>query len=490
MKKLVVFLLCFAFILTGCASELSKISRNITSYEIEAEFSNANKTLIAEQKVYYANKTEVVLSNLYFHLYPRAFVADAKNKPVSDFNFNKAYLKGFSEGNIDITGVKVGKKEVTYAFAGMDKDILVVPLIDSLYPDEVVEIVMNYVVTVPCVNFRFGYGENTINLGNFYPVVCKYENGAFNTASYHYNGDPFYSDVANYSVQITYPDCLVCVGTGTLKSCKEKDGNKIAKYSALAVRDFALCLSENFSKLSASVDETTVNYYFYDDENAESSLSCAVDTVTTFNNLIGKYPYEVLNVVQSNFLHGGMEYPNLILISDNLPSRSEYNNVIVHEIGHQWFYGIVGNNEVKEAWLDEGLTEYITAMFYELNPKYEIKISDIIANALKSYLLFEEVYSEVYGNVDTSMDRELSEFKTEPEYVYMVYVKGVLLFDNLRQVVGDSAFCQSIKLYYESNKFKVASKDNLIAAFEKHTTKDVNTLINSWVDGTFVLSNK
>lgn len=480
---------CLVIVFLSSTNEVDKLAKKLTTYDITVEYNDIGKTLVCSQKVKYINNNDVVLNSLNFHLYPRAFSENAVNKPVSEFNFNKAYTNGFSEGNIKIENVCVNNQNVVVGYCGQDNDILIVPLREELYPQDVVEISMDYVVTIPNVNFRFGYGENTVNLGNFYPIVCRYEDGGFVNDSYHYNGDPFYSDSANYNVSLSYPENIVCVTSGKLKNVKVDDGRKFATYTANAVRDFALCLSSKFSVVSNSVEGTTVNYYYYDDENCEGSLTVAVDALSTFNNLIGKYPYSELNVVQANFLHGGMEFPSLVLISDDLSSRSEYNNVIVHEIGHQWFYGVVGNNEVEEAWLDEGLTEYITAMFYELNPSYGIKINDVISNALKSYLLFEDVYRDVYGNIDTSMDRRLNEFTTEPEYVYMVYVKGVLLFDNLRQYVGDSAFCQSLKYYYENNKFKIATKDHLIHAFEKHTTKDVASVINSWVDGSFNLSN-
>lgn len=498
MKKVVIISLSVVFVIAVCLTivfscgggELSKIKKHISCYDIAVDYNDTTKTLSGKQTLRYINNNDVVLNSLNFHLYPKAFKKEAEGKPVSEFNSAKAYPNGFSEGDMTIESVFVENKSVKFGFAGKDKDILVVPFLDELYPQEMCSIYIEFTVIIPNINFRFGYGENTVNLGNFYPVACKYEEGGFINDSYHYNGDPFYTDIASYNVEVNYPNNIVCVASGKLTNEKSNETRKTSYYSAVAVRDFALCLSTKFNVVSEVVDNTKVNYYYYNDENAEGSLTVSLDAVKTFNNLIGLYPYDELNVVQANFLHGGMEYPSLVLISDDLKSNSEYNNVIVHEIGHQWFYGVVGNNEVKEAWLDEGLTEYITAMFYELNPGYQIKINDIIGNALKSYLLFEEVYRDVYGNIDTSMDRKLNEFATEPEYVYMVYVKGMLLFDAVREQIGDSAFCQSLKYYYETNKFKVATKDHLIAAFQKHTTKDVEGLINSWVNGDFSLSNK
>ena len=166
--------------------------------------------------------------------------------------------------------------------------------------------------------------------------------------------------------------------------------------------------------------------------------------------LFGEYPYTQLSVVKTNFVHGGMEYPNLVYISDVINDYKSYTNVIVHEIAHQWWYSVVGSNEYSHAWLDEGLTEYSTALFYELNPSYEIEIKELMFNAIKIYTYYTQVYSAVYKKLDTTMTRALDEYVNENEYVYISYVKGMLLFDSLRQLVGDEKFFSGLELYFKN----------------------------------------
>ena len=144
------------------------------------------------------------------------------------------------------------------------------------------------------------------------------------------------------------------------------------------MRDFAAVLSKKFEVKKEKVGATEVAYYYYDDEQADASFNTAVKALKTFNEMIGKYPYKTLSVVKTNFVHGGMEYPNLVYISENLNNYEDYTNVIVHEIAHQWWYGVVGNNAYANGWMDEGLTEYTTALFYEFNKEYNIKKDDVI----------------------------------------------------------------------------------------------------------------
>lgn len=491
MKKVFILILSLTFVLAGCSkNELDKHSKNLTNYTLNLVYNDDTKTLEGSQIVEYVNNTEEgVFEQLFFHLYPNAF-SQNNNKTVSKYAFDRAYPNGFSAGGINIYNVKVKGKDVIYAFSGEDSDILIVPLSDKLYPNEKVKIEMEYSVTIPNVNHRFGYGANTINLGNFYPIACVYENGEFKQDDYTYNGDPFYSDMANYEVSVTYPSDMQIGASGDLIDYKEDSSLKTSVFKTKVVRDFAFVLSNKFNQIEAEVDGTMVKYLYYDDEWATESLKAGTDSIHTFNNLFGVYPYKTYTIVQANFLHGGMEYPNLVLISDEVTKKEDYINVIVHETAHQWFYAMVGNNEVSEAYLDEGLTEYATIMFYELNPSYNVNAKDVVNSMLSSYLIFVDVYSDVFGQeFNTSMKRELKDFKSEPEYTYLVYVKGVLLLDNLRNIVGDSAFCLGLKTYFETNKYKTANTDAFINAMSNSAKKDLTGVINSWLNGDVEIVN-
>jgi len=463
-------------------------SRNASTYQIVANLDYESKTLSAKQKVEYINNTGYELSEVCFHLYPNAFSESAqKYKAVSTTQFSQAYPNGFSEGNISIEQVNIADKAVKYEIGGEDKNILIVPLENKLRANSSVEIDINFELTIPNCNHRFGYGENTLNLGNWYPVACVFEDEEFKKDGYSTNGDPFYSDIANYLVTFSYPTELKLASTGNMVSSVEQGGIKTDIYQAQAVRDFAMVLSEKFEVKSELVGDTQVNYYYYDDNNSDSNLQTSVDALNTFNDLIGLYPYKVLNVVKANFLQGGMEYPNLVYISDNVKVDSEYKNVIIHEIAHQWWYGVVGSNECEYAWMDEALTEYTTALFYDKNTGYEMTTREVLGNALNSYLLFCDVYREVYGDLNSSMNRNIHDFGTETEYVYLTYVKGVLMFDSIADIIGQNRMEKCLKEYYKVNAMHNAKPKDLVECFENASNKDLASFIMSWLDGSVVL---
>ncbi len=476
--------------LAGCGQQSSfdELRHNITEYRIDATLDEDAKTLSAQMQVDYHNTSSVDLGELKFHLYPNAFREDAsKYRAYSEAQKHKVYPNGFSEGGITIAEVKVGGKAIDFEIGGEDKNLLIVPLSSTLKSGAWAEVDIDFTLTIPNCNHRFGYGENTLNLGNWYPVACVFENGSFVTDGYSPNGDPFFSEVANYTVSITYPSDLTLASSGQKIDESEQNGAKTSVYSSQVVRDFAMVFSRDFEMKSRLAGDILVEYYYFDDEKAEANLSAAVDAVETFGEMFGAYPYEVLRVAKADFFQGGMEYPQLVYVSSELDIEDEYREAIIHEVAHQWWYGVIGNNECEYAWIDEGLAEYSTALFYDRNPQYERTSKQVLGETLSSYLLFCDVYRDVYDTLDTSMNRNIHNFKTETEYVYLTYVKGVLMFDSINDIIGDAKMQKSLRYFYEQNMFGIVTPSDLIEAFESVAHKKLAGYIMSWLDGSVVL---
>lgn len=482
-KYLLLALLPFIFLLASCKQdEVLNASKNLTTYNIDITLNN-NKTLNCKQTVNYRNNTGTTLDNIMFHLYPQSFRTGAKSSVVSSLNYKKCYYNGASAGGIEITSQKVNGADSEINICGNDQDIANVTLQKSLQPNDSVDIYFEYTVTIPNINHRFGYGDDTINIANFYPIACVYENGDFVIDSYHYNGDPFYSEVANYNVNLTADNSLVLATSGLINSKVKSESTTTYSMNALTIRDFAMVLSDKFKVVTDTIDGTTINYYYYNNKYPNEAIKASTDSVSTFNRIFGKYPYSTLSVVESDFVHGGMEYPNLVLISDMVDVQSDYINVIVHEIAHQWWYGIVGNNEYNYGWLDEGLTEYSTVLFYEENPSYNVNTKELIKNTTNSFVTFVDVYTKVFSKVDTTMNRKLDEYNNESEYVYIAYVKGMLIFDSMKDLLGKEKFLKCLQTYFNDNKFKIATPDNLIEAFNKSSKCNVRDIFESWING-------
>lgn len=489
MKKVFVSIsiLVLLFFSTACGKkdDRDEISAGLTNYEINIDYDNATKSAECTENVIYVNNSNDIIREIKFHLYPQFFEEGATSTILSSTKYNIAYPNGMSYASFDINRVLVEGADVGIAYEGEHNGILSVPLTNSLIPNDCVEVKIEFEFVLPNCRHRFGYGDDTINLGNFYPIACVYEGGAFNINPYNANGDPFYSDMANYCVNLTTDSNLVVAGTGE-KTVLNNNDKSTYNFTERAVRDFAIVMSDHYEVANEKCGDVEIEYYYYNDDNKDKSLKAGVDAINTFSKKFGQYPYKKFTIVKNDFVHGGMEYPTLIMISDDIDNIDDYLNVIVHETAHQWWYGLVGNDEFAYPWLDEALTEYSTILFYDYNDGYNLNHHDMIKSSKENYTLFVTVYKDVLGDIDTSM-RAVNEYSTEPEYVYCTYVKGVLMFDSLYSLVGEKDFIKSLQTYYEENKYKNATPDDLIRCFGLICDTDLNAFFSSWLGGKVVI---
>ncbi|MBQ7226939.1 MAG: M1 family metallopeptidase [Clostridia bacterium] len=467
----------FAF--TACTP--GDVETPLTTYDIKATLDVDGMTVTAEESVNYVNETDSELSSVYFHLYPSAFREGAKYAPVADSHVSDAYPIGVDYGGITVSTVAVNGKSCEWSIGGEDQDVLMVNGL-TLLPGDSVDIDMAFTLDLPLARHRFGYHNGIVNLGNWYPVACMYEDGAFRTDPYYSSGDPFYSGLADYTVSLTAPTGWNVAGTGSVSTSINGD-QTTTTFTASGVRDFAMTASDKYTCLEEQTEKgVTVRYYYAQDQNAEAHLKTCVDAVNTFSELFGDYAYDSLSVALTPFLYGGMEYPQMVFVSNGL-TGDLLEEAIIHEIAHQWWYAGVGNDQINDAWMDEGLAEYSTTLFYENNPDYGVDAKDRIADAMQSYVLFTEAYEEHIGG-DTSMNRRLCDYFSQTDYSFHTYVKGSLLFDSVRHTVGDEEFFSALKTYYKTYCGKIASDEELIACFENVCDMSLKSFFESWINGT------
>ena len=256
--------MCFATTITGFAIVSNNVAKaeKLGYYKQTLVYNQAEHILEGKEVVGFYNYTNDVLNNVCLHLYPNAFRESSRAKVVSLANQDKAYPNGKSYGNIEIESVCFEQDYANYEVCGLDQNILKIELNEQLFPNETVEFEIGFSVKLANINHRLGYGKNTINICNYYPIMCVYENGDFVCDLYHSNGDPFYSKTANYEVSISYSSNLTLASTGKQKNVL--DGDIITTtISAQNVRDFAMVLSNNFEQISENYEGVEINYYYY-----------------------------------------------------------------------------------------------------------------------------------------------------------------------------------------------------------------------------------
>lgn len=482
MKKAlcIVIALCIlvtTVVLCACSpNKLKEASKNADRYDIVTAYDPETHILSATQTVTLTNRTDNSFSAVKFHIYANQYRQDAANPVVPAVYKSKAYPNGESYGEITFDSVKADGNAVAYTIEGTDMDILSVP-VNELFPNDKATIELTYQIQLANIHHRLGYNDNTVNLGNFYPVLCYVENDNYVCSPYYNVGDPFVTDVANYNVSVTLPESYIVASSGNLTEAKSENGNVTYSYVAQAVRDFAMVLSDKYQKISATVGDTQVNYYYYNDQNSEESLAYAAGMLEYLNKNVGKYPYEQYSVCETAFCYGGMEYPNLVMITSGSTS---YKEAIVHETAHQWFYGIIGNDQINNAWQDEGMAEFMTYLY--LDEKGELPLTTSMKAATKNYVSYVDVLNHYYDHVDTSL-RAVDKYKNDNEYVIFTYVKGSILFNTLYETMGKTKFLKTLANYYDAAAFTVAQPQTMIDCFVSVGGTEIGTIFKNFMEG-------
>lgn len=396
---------------TAPSNTASPTNSTRTNYILYATLNFANRTIAVDQTIRYYNNTGVDLSELVLAVQPNLF--------------NKTFtLNLILQDNMNVT---------SYSLNGQN---LTITLPKTLPANSATTIVMNFSLNIPqkSANDVFGHDFNQINLVDWYPFVVPYKNGWVLHDPMPW-GEHLVYDASDVELNLkTDSDVTVAVGAPA-----ESNGEWI-RYRMYGTRTLGLSASNEFLVSETSVGNVTIrSYYFNGYQSAGDGIKdYAAQAINTFSQQFATYPHQQFVIVQTD-MDDGQEYDGLIFLATDFYSqyngsaRSNLVTIGVHEIAHQWWYSLVGNDSALEPWLDEALATYSERIFYENN--YPANIS--------WWWQFRVNYFDPTGYVDTNIYNGGS-FRL---YTNAVYFQGALFLDELRERMGYGNFSKFLKEY-------------------------------------------
>ncbi|MEZ4517188.1 MAG: M1 family metallopeptidase [Chloroflexota bacterium] len=327
-------------------------------YHMQLQIDETMQTVNGRQAVRYTNSETVPLDEVYFHLFPN--------------------LLG---GEIQVGNVTVNGNPITPELEGPNDSLLRVPLPESLAPGGSAVIDMDFTTTVPTDIGRnygiFAFYNNVLTLAHFYPMVAVYDDEGWAIETPDIQGDVTYSDTAYYLVEVTAPLGPQLVASGIAVEDETAGATQTLTFAAGPMRDFYLVASPDYMVVSDTIDGVQVNSYApvqYPD-GAQMALDVAMATVADHSEWLAPYPFTELDLVATPTSALGVEYPGIIANTERMyditktaangtPWSIYLESTTAHEVGHQWFYSLVGNDQLNEPWLDEALVQYATYHYY------------------------------------------------------------------------------------------------------------------------------
>ena len=455
-------------------------------YAMDVTMDAQSASLDVEMRVTVTNDSTDPWEELCFRDFMASVIAEARTRTDEALDLQSGILSASCAGAA--LDVRVD---------AADASIVHVALKTPLASGESCEIALSFAADIPEGGLRCGYfplnaesGEGrTFELAQFYPMLAVYENGEWVADPYIVDGECFYSRCADYDIRLRVPEVDTVAASG--EETEEAPGQWLIR--AERMRDVTIVISNELDAVSADMDGVTVNsYYARGDEShrrqGERSLQVTLDALDAFASAYGAYPYAELDIVESNYEFGGMEAPGLVRISQmyswflgddvDAAERAEWEEklagTVAHEIAHQWFYAVVGNNQYREAWLDESFAAYSEQVYWRAVGKDE---SDIAAQMDA----FAKAVNEAENVSDLCVDCSYGELKGD--YTPAVYERGAAFLYRLEQALGHEAFDATMHEYYAAFAFKEAATQDFLAVFGPYAgeNKDVQALLTAYL---------
>lgn len=456
---------------------LSQAPSPITNYTIQAALQISNHTIGASTTVNYVNHTPVSLDEIIFRLYPNAF---------------------YPEGHITIESVRHAASNLSYSISGEDSTILNVSLVTapgpgSLLPKANVTLKISYQIKVPTRPNRFGWYNTTspellvYNLGNWHPIVSVYDERGWHTAPYVFNFESFYAEAATYEAYITTPENYVVAATGELQAVTASLGTLTWHWRTGPVRDFTWVASPHYQTSSIVVNGVNITSYHTAAHSlgGQQILHVANRSLRILGSLFGPYPWPSLRIVETVPGSAGMEYPQLVMISQGLYSDSStlspLETVVVHEIGHQWIPFTIGTDSYAEPWIDEGFASYAELAYVEY-VYGAAERHNYRRQKLASYWVFVGEWG------DDSINQSMDYWQTHTGYFDIVYGKASLVMDMLRHQLGNTTFYEAWQHAYQSTLHRNLRAADLQRLFEDAVGSPLDWFFDKWVFGSGVVT--
>ena len=506
-------------------------------YDMDIVLHDSIQQVVGTTKIKYTNNSPDSLDRIYMHLYPNAFqLGSVKYREYignagrgSRAKYFKDKLDGFiSKIDIHDFSISIPKEGSswihqipTLSSYNIDDTILEAKLLKKLAPGETTRIDINWTHHVGEMVERGGYYAGQYNMAQWYPKMVVYDEKGWHADVFHAEGE-FYGEFGDFTVKFDLPKSFIVAASGVvidgdpgwsdvivdtsvdynvwldlnqslLESKPDESIRRNVTFYANNVHDFAWVASKDFLyEGGVSSDGETEVHVLYDKDRGEDWTKVVLDrsirAIDWLEEKFGNYPYPQITTTD-RIKSGGMEYPMLVM------NGRDSESLILHEYGHIYFYGILANNELDEAWLDEGFTTYQTTEYmmerYGEHGFEKDLYEDYNDFPKKYFPLGNELHSDQWWAIrfmrsghDENISRSSYLFKNGSAYGRNAYTKPALMLFELKYLLGDSLFYGGMQYYYNKWKLKHVNEYRFIEAIEEYTGRDLNWFFESWLHTT------
>jgi len=450
------------------------------------------------QKLIYTNNSPDNLEQVFYHLFYNAFQPgsemDVRSMTIADADtrvgdrISKLQKEDF--GFLNVVSLTQNKIPLKYTTSGT---VLEVQLNEPIKSGESAIFEMRFEGQVPPVIRRAGKNSQegvALSMAQWYPKMAEYDFEGWHADPYI--GREFHGVWGDFDVKLTLDKNYTVGGTGYLQNPNEighgygtketKNDSDLLTWHFVApnVHDFTWAADPNFVHDTLQVPDGPMLHFLYKKslkrkykKRWKDLQIPASEIMQYYSKNVGKYPYDQYSVIQGG--DGGMEYGMCTLITGERTFEGLL-GVTAHEIGHTWFQFLMASNESKHPWLDEGFAEYTCTLIE--NSILGVETSEPMKRHFNRY--FDLALSGKEQPMSTHADR----FAYNKSYSISTYSKGALVLAQLRYIIGEENFWESLKKYYNDWAFKHPTPNDFMRCAEKTSGMELEWFLTDWTQTT------
>ncbi len=513
LESVLIAILSFA---TFLSSSDEPFCKQVANYTMNVVLDTERKTITGEEFLTWTNDTEFPTEELWFHLYWNAFKNNMSTF-LSESSRRGRSLTGFKMddwGYCQVESIHLIDEEnfeeidlfPTMAFQQPDDDnihdqtVFSVKLPEPLEPGQTIELRIAFLSKVPRPVSRTGVYRDNYFIAQWFPKIGVFENGEWNCHQFHSSSE-FFADYGTYDVKITLSSSMTVGATGEHREISDNgDGTTTHHFYQHSVHDFAWTASphllefkEDFEFAPGKATEITLLLQPYHKNLKDRYMNAVKNAIKYCSIFYGDYPYTTATCVDPayNSRSGGMEYPTFFTGGAYFITRKRDDSpegVTIHEFGHGYFYGLVGNNEFENAWMDEGFTSFLdTEVYYAAygNPLYTKRYFGIPVsfNEVNVPIESDGISSHRQTSDMDVLQRYAWEFLEGGSYGANSYSKGELMLRTLKRYMGPGLFADMIKSYSQRWWFKHPKPKDFYDAVAEFAGQDMSWFLDQFVYG-------
>jgi hypothetical protein len=457
-------------------------------YTISVKLNDMEKTLDGFVSFSYQNNSPDTLHFIWIHLWPNAYKNDktAFSEQMlqigrTDFYFSDDDKKGY----INQLDFKVDQHTVATVDHPLHQDIIKLILPKPLLPGNKTMIETPFHEKLPFNFSRGGFRDSSFQITQWYPKPAVYDQCGWHEMPYLDQGE-FYSEFGSFDVKIVLNKDFKIAATGILIDSTTDQHLRTMHYYQDSIHDFAWFADKNYTidHDTLQLKSKIIDVYAYHYKDSASKEMPFIDLIKSAiiskSEWIGEYPYKIVTVVESsNNGSSGMEYPTITLI-DKTRDKENLQFIINHEVGHNWFYGILGSNERSHPWMDEGLNTYYDKKYensaFNKYLSHQIDNLEFLKNKIPSSI--SDLATETICKIkkDQPITTSAEAFSTV-NYDLIAYNKTGLWMQELENNLGNTTLDSLMHLYFEKWKFKHPQPEDFKSIFSKNAAPVVNYTI-------------